>query len=105
MPRRSRQIRRCIYCGDKRPLPRGWDSRGTPSYCVKVGFGAGMHLERRKWQRRMRIRVDPEYVSHCGENAVYERQIRNRRNFRQSRNRRRNYRSNRRRNNSRSRRR
>ncbi len=66
--------RRCGYCGTNPRLPPGWDYFSTPYECLRKGIGAGKFGERRSWQRRLGLRVDPEYVSPCGDNRVYGRQ-------------------------------
>ena len=61
----------CQYCGPNSVIPPGYDIRGTPYSCLRSGIGVGKFGERRAWQRRMGFKVDPEYVSKCGDNRVY----------------------------------
>ncbi len=61
----------CVYCGDKKILPYGYDIFGSRNQCLRKGFGTGSFSEKRKWQRRMGLPVDPEYISNCGENRRY----------------------------------
>jgi len=61
----------CRYCGPNASIPPGYDRRGSPYECLRSGIGVGKYGERRVWQRRSGLPVDPEYVSPCGENRVY----------------------------------
>ncbi len=63
----------CKYCGPSPILPAGYDIFGTPYDCLRSGIGAGKYGERRTWQRRLGVRVDPDYHSPCGENRVFRR--------------------------------
>ena len=68
--RRSRNV--CVYCGPSKRIPPGYDVKGDSYSCLRKGWGAGSHTERRSWQRRMGYKVDPEYISPCGQNRVYK---------------------------------
>lgn len=61
----------CVYCGDKKLLPYGYDIFGSRNQCLRKGFGSGLFFEKRKWQRRLCLPIDPEYISNCGENRRY----------------------------------
>jgi hypothetical protein len=78
----SRRRGECGYCGPKSYLPPGWDYIKTRYECLRSGVGVGKFSERRSWQSRLGLRVDPPYVNHCGENRLVDRQLRGRRNLR-----------------------
>ncbi len=63
----------CVYCGSSAVLPPNYDRAGTGLECMKKGFGGGMHSERRKWQQRLGLPIDPEVKALCGD----EKDIRN----------------------------
>ena len=81
----SRRRGECGYCGPKNYLPPGWDYIKTRYECLRSGVGVGKFSERRSWQSRLGMRVDPPYINRCGENRFVDRQLRNRRNLRRSR--------------------
>ena len=56
---------RCGYCGPGNNIPPGYDYLENRNVCLRKGFGAGSSGERRKWQRKLGLRIDPPYVSPC----------------------------------------
>ena len=56
---------RCGYCGSDGTLPAGYDYFESRNKCLRKGFGAGIGTEKRKWQRKLGIRIDPPYISPC----------------------------------------
>jgi len=71
MPRRRSRSRKnkkriiCLYCGSNQHIPRGYDRRGKSHECLRRGVGVGVHSERRSWQRKMGLKIEPKYVSPC----------------------------------------
>ena len=56
---------RCGYCGPGNAVPTGYDYLETRNNCLKKGFGGGAGGERRKWQRKLGLPIDPPFVSPC----------------------------------------
>jgi hypothetical protein len=56
---------RCGYCGPNGILPAGYDYFESRNKCLQKGFGAGIGTEKRKWQRKLGLRIDPPYISPC----------------------------------------
>lgn len=68
----------CLYCGDERKLPDGWDRFGTLRECMQKAWGAAMYSERRLWQRRLGLPIDIEKKSLCGAEKEITSQLRRR---------------------------
>lgn len=56
---------RCGYCGPGNVVPAGYDYLESRNVCLRKGFGGGAAGERRKWQRKLGLRIDPPFVSPC----------------------------------------
>jgi hypothetical protein len=56
---------RCGYCGPSASLPAGYDYFETRNKCLQKGFGSGIGVEKRKWQRKLGLPMDPPFVSPC----------------------------------------
>ena len=56
---------RCGYCGPGNVVPPGYDYLENRNVCLRKGFGGGSANEKRKWQRKLGLRIDPPYVSPC----------------------------------------
>ena len=52
---------RCGYCGSDGTLPAGYDYFESRNKCLRKGFGAGIGTEKRKWQRKLGIRIRFEH--------------------------------------------
>jgi CCR4-NOT transcriptional regulation complex NOT5 subunit len=66
----------CVYCGSGN-LPPNYDRMGTSLECMKKGFGGGMHSERRKWQQRLGMPVEPEMKALCGDEKDVQQKLKN----------------------------